>query len=71
MDKETAQELALITSIIINEDILGGTVFQTFDTAYALAIKFNEQNEDVNWEENELDFDEAIIEFVNNIIKKI
>lgn len=58
------KDLALITSVIINEDILGGTIFQTFDKAYALAKKFQvEYSHDFNWENQRLDFDEAIILF--------
>ena len=34
---DNQKDLALITSIIINDDVLGGTIFQTFDKAYALA----------------------------------
>ena len=61
------KDLALITSIIINEDILGGTIFQTFDKAYALAEKFQDKfSHDFNWENQELDFDEAIILFTKN-----
>lgn len=58
------KDLALITSIIINEDVLGGTIFQTFDKAYALAEKFQDKfSHDFNWENQGLDFDEAIILF--------
>ena len=31
---EKEKDLALITALIIDEDILGGSVFQTFDLAY-------------------------------------
>ena len=58
------KDLALITSIIINEDILGGTIFQTFDKAYALAEKFQKKfSHDFNWENQTCDFDEAVISF--------
>ena len=43
MIKDKEKDLALITSIIINEDVLGGTIFQTFDKAYALAEKFQDK----------------------------
>jgi hypothetical protein len=60
--KAINKDLALITSIIISEDILGGTVFQTFDKAYAIAKDFQKKYaHDFNWEEQELDFDETII----------
>ena len=65
------KDLALITSIIINEDMLNGTVFQTFDLAYELAEKFQKKySHDFNWENQELDFDESIITFVKQITKK-
>ena len=58
------KDRALITSIIINEDILGGTIFQTFDKAYALAEKFQDEfSHDFNWENQTCDFDEAVISF--------
>ena len=31
IEVDKAKELALVTAIIINEDILGGTIFQTFE----------------------------------------
>ncbi len=65
------KDLALITSIIINEDILGGTLFQTFDRAYAIAEKFQYiYPHDFKWENENLDFDEAIILFTKQQIKK-
>lgn len=65
---EKSKDLALITSIIIKADILGGSVFQTFDTAYEIAKQFqNSYSEDFNWEDQELDFDEAIIKYVNSL----
>jgi len=42
MTKEKAKELALISSYIVREDLLYGTVFQTFDIAYSLAEEFYE-----------------------------
>ena len=65
MTDKKAKDLALITSIIINEDVLGGTVLQTFDIAYDLAKQFQVlYDHDFNWEHSEQDFDEAIIDFV-------
>ena len=65
---EKSKDLALITSIIIKADILGGSVFQTFDTAYEIAKQFQGlYSEDFNWEDQELDFDEAIIKYVNSL----
>tara|TARA_Y100000768_G_C23811590_1_gene602072 strand:+ start:83 stop:337 length:255 start_codon:yes stop_codon:yes gene_type:complete len=72
-------DLALITAIIINEDILGGTVFQTFEKniyykfnlAYTFAEEFQEKfGYDYDWENHDIDFDEAIIKFVNKKLKR-
>lgn len=65
MEKETAKELALISSYIVANDLLNGTVFQTFDTAYELAEQFLEEYPmDFIWGIDR-EFDEAIEEFVN------
>ena len=37
------KDLALITAIIITEDLLNGSVFQVFDQAYELAQQFQKQ----------------------------
>ena len=64
------KDLALITAIIISEDILGGTIFQTFDRAYELAKQFQKKySYDFDWEKQEDDFDETIIKFVKSKIK--
>ena len=64
------KDLALITAIIIQEDLLGGTVFQTFDKAWELAIEFQKlYAHDYDWENQEMDFDEAIIKFVKSKLK--
>lgn len=66
------KDLALITAIIIQEDLLGGTVFQTFDKAWKLAIEFQKlYAHDYDWEQHEMDFDEAVIEFVKSKIQLI
>ena len=71
MNSGKAKELALIAAFIIHEDILNGTVYQTFDRAYELAEEFLEENLiNKNWENEELDFDEAIIEFVKLKIRR-
>ena len=70
IDYENHINLALITAIIINEDILGGTVLQTFDLAYTFAEEFQDQYAyDFNWENQEMTFDEAIIKFVKSKLK--
>jgi len=66
MTQEQHKELTLITCIIIKEDILNGTLFQTFDKAYDIAKKFKKTfPEDTDWEAMYIDFDEAVIDFCN------
>lgn len=69
--KVKEKDLALITSIILHEDILGGTIFQTFDRAYGIAEKFQYiYPHDFKWEGEDLDFDEAIILFTKQHLEK-
>jgi hypothetical protein len=64
MKSQDAKELALITAVILNEDMLGGTLFQTFDEAYAIAEEFIKvYPEDTTWGIDK-EYDETIIEFV-------
>ena len=64
------KDLALITALIIDEDILGGSVFQTFDLAYLIAEKFQYiYPHDFKWEGEDLDFHEAIILFAKLELK--
>jgi|GEM_PF-6138541 hypothetical protein len=68
MTIEKAKELALISSYIVREDLLYGTVLQTFDIAYSLAEEFYEI-----YEEGEtgtiwgvkIEWDETLEKFVN------
>tara|TARA_R110002167_G_scaffold358792_1_gene575050 strand:- start:10 stop:291 length:282 start_codon:yes stop_codon:yes gene_type:complete len=65
------KDLALITSLILHEDILGGTIFQTFDKAYSIAEKFQYiYPPDFKWEGEDLEFDEAIIKFAKSELEK-
>jgi len=64
------KDLALITALILNEDILGGTIFQTFDRAYAIAINFQYiYPHDFDWEGEDIDFDEAVILFTKKVLE--
>jgi len=64
MRGEIYKDLALITAIIIQEDILNGTIFQTFDKAYDIAKAFQQDNpQGKNWEGLSPNFDEAVIIF--------
>ena len=70
MEKEKAKELALLTSFIIHQDVLGGTLFQTFDKAYELAQMFLDQYPlDTPWG-IEMEYEDTIIDFLNNKTKK-
>ena len=65
------KDLALITSLILHEDILGGTIFQTFDKAYSIAEKFQYiYPHDFNWDREDLIFDETIIKFTKQELEK-
>lgn len=65
MSKEEAKEVALVTAIIIREDVFLGTVFQTFDKAYDVALKFVEKYPpDTLWDD--LEYDETILAFTQN-----
>ena len=67
MKNTDAKELALITAVILQEDILSGSLFQTFDKAYEIATEFIKIHpEDKNWEGSGLDYDETIIDYANN-----
>ena len=68
------REVALVTAVIIREDILMGTVYQTFDRAYEIAVKFEARYpsdrdwgvDDIRDEDGNLityDWDEAVINF--------
>lgn len=64
MDKETAKELALITSYIIRKNLLNGSVINTFDTAYDIAQEFMEKFPlNTKWGV-ELQWEEEVEEFV-------
>lgn len=68
------REVALVTAFIIREDILMGTVYQTFDKAYEIAVKFvDSYPSDLDWGVDDIrdedgnlityDWDEAVINF--------
>lgn len=75
LNSEKAKEIALVASVILNEDLLNGTVFQTFDNAYSIAEKFVlkygycEETAQIHWGVD-AEFDETVIEFTENHIKK-
>ena len=74
MSNEQAKEVALVTALIIREDILMGTVFQTFDKAYEIAVRFVDRYPpNLDWGVDDIrdadgnlithDWDEAVINF--------
>jgi len=65
MSEELAKELALVTAVILREDTLGGSLFQTFDVAYNIAKAFTKLYPcDCTWVD--LDYEETIIDFVQS-----
>lgn len=77
MDKETIKEIALVSSVIIKLDILGGSIWQTFDKAYDIALTFVEayppDQYDGKWGEDIDglgDYEETIQNFVFNYLDK-
>lgn len=69
MKKETAKEITLVTVVILNENILTGGVFQTFDKAYGIAESFVEHYgvDNESWGPDN-DFEEAVIKHTNKYI---
>jgi hypothetical protein len=64
------KDLALITALIIDEDIMGGSLLQTFDLAYLIAENFQYiYPHDFKWEGEDLDFHEAVILFAKQKLK--
>ena len=62
MSKEEAKEVALVTAVIIHEDVFMGSVYQTFDKAYDVASKFVEKYPpNTHWDD--LEYDETIVAF--------
>ena len=60
------KDISLIIAVIYHEDLLTGSVFQSFREAYELAKAFHKKYpHNFNWEAEDNDFDEAIIKFVN------
>tara|TARA_Y100000114_G_C11744368_1_gene320786 strand:- start:781 stop:1272 length:492 start_codon:yes stop_codon:yes gene_type:complete len=59
------RDLALTTTFVYSELEHEGSIFQMFDKCYEIAQEFCKKfSHDINWEEQELDYDEAIAEFV-------
>ena len=66
------KEIALAVSVIQREDLISGTLFQTFDQIYDIACAYVVRNHVHNseyWEQANQDFDEAVIRFAKECIK--
>ena len=65
---DVAKEIALVTNIIQREELLSGTIFSTFDTAYEIAQAFVQKHGTLyNWGtgEGHKEFDEEVVKFTN------
>lgn len=68
-----AEELSLVTAVIRENEILHGTVFQTFDGNYKIAKAFIEKYgvDEVKWGvEHGMEFEEVVFEFATNYAKE-
>jgi len=66
------KEIALTVSVIQREELISGTVFQTFDQIYDIACAFvvrNHIHKSEYWEQANQDFDEVVIRFAKECIK--
>jgi len=66
------KEIALAVSVIQREDLISGTLFQTFDQIYDIACTYVVRNHVHNseyWEQANRDYDETVIRFAKECIK--
>ncbi len=66
------KEIALAVSVIQREDLISGTLFQTFDQIYDIACAYVVRNHVHNseyWEQANRDYDETVIRFAKECIK--
>jgi hypothetical protein len=69
MDKELARVVGYIMYNLLLEEKINGSFFQQIDTAITIAERFIFiYPEDHKWEDEDLDWDEAIEEFVKGYI---
>lgn len=74
IQEDLAKELALVTAFIIHSDLLGGTIFGTFDKAYEIAHLFVEKYPlNTMWGIGEglLEFDDEIYRFTGGYLKNL
>mgnify|MGYP003656863971 CR=1 FL=1 len=66
------KEIALAVSVIQRENLISGTLFQTFDQIYDIACAYVVRNHVHNseyWEQANRDYDETVIKFAKQCIK--
>ncbi len=71
--KKRAKELSLVTAVITENEILNGTVFQTFDGNHKIAVAFVEKYgvDEVKWGvEHGMEFEEVVFEFATKYAKE-
>ena len=71
INKETSKELSLLTNIIRQEDLLNGSIFQTFDNIYEIALAFVEKYgvDEIIWGVD-MEYEETVVKFATEYIKR-
>jgi hypothetical protein len=65
---DRTKDLALVTAMIIQQEVFNATLFQQFDTAYNIAQEFcKEYPHDYNWENSNIDFESMVAIFATRI----
>jgi hypothetical protein len=71
IDSDTTKELALLTNIIRQEDLLNGSIFQTFDEIYKIAWAFIlKYGVDEHEWGVEMEYEETVVEFAKEYVKR-
>ena len=66
--EDRTKDLALVTAMIIQEEVFNATLFQQFDTAYSIAQEFcKEYPHDYDWENSNIDFESMVAIFATRI----
>ena len=71
IDEETSKELALLTNIIRQEELLNGSIFQTFDKIYEIAWAFIGKYgvDEIEWGVD-MEYEETVVEFAREYVLK-
>ena len=61
----------MLTNIIRQEDLLNGSIFQTFDNIYEIALAFVEKYgvDEIIWGVD-MEYEETVVEFATEYIKR-